>query len=230
MDPRLQAKLLRVIQEREIARVGGGTPVKVDVRIIATSNRNLEHEVACQRFRGDLYFRLNVVTLRLPSLVERPKDIPVLAAHFIDKYARANGVPPRRLSAAAEMALLRYAWPGNVRELENAMHRAVVLSTGAEIGADDLLPAPAPAASAPQPDDTAAPRVGQTVAAVERDLIIGTLRHCLGNRTHAATILGISIRTLRNKLKQYAVEGASIPPPPGLGASDDLLASSWSGR
>jgi DNA-binding NtrC family response regulator len=234
MDPRLQAKLLRAIQEREIARVGGGTPVKVDVRIIATSNRNLEHEVACQRFRGDLYFRLNVVTLRLPSLAQRPKDIPLLAAHFIDKYARANGLSPRHLSAAAETALLRYAWPGNVRELENAMHRAVVLSTGPEIAADDLLPAAAsatrPADALPQPGDTVAPRVGQTVAAVERDLIIGTLRHCLGNRTHAATILGISIRTLRNKLKQYADEGTEIPPPAAGGGGGEMLAAAIGGR
>jgi DNA-binding NtrC family response regulator len=186
--------------------------------------------VAEGTFRQDLFYRINVVNIRLPNLRERLSDIPLLANHFLRTFTKETGREILGFTDAAMAALHRYTWPGNVRELENAMHRAVVLSTGAEIGADDLLPAPAPAASAPQPDDTAPPRVGQTVAAVERDLIIGTLRHCLGNRTHAATILGISIRTLRNKLKQYAVEGASIPPPPGLGASDDLLASSWSGR
>jgi two-component system, response regulator FlrC len=234
MDIRLQAKLLRAIQEREIDRVGGNQPVRVDVRIVATSNRHLEEEVARGTFREDLYYRLNVVNLALPPLRERPLDIPLLAEHFIRKYSEANGLPLRPLSSEARQALLRHPWRGNVRELENTMHRAVLLATGAEIGTDavvltgsilgggqnsaqDAVVAQAASAAAAALS-AATPRsdlVGKTVAEVERDLIIDTLQHCLGNRTHAATILGISIRTLRNKLKQYSEEGFNVPPPSG---------------
>ena len=244
MDPRLQAKLLRAIQEREIDRVGGAKPVSVDVRLLATSNRDLEEEVSNGNFREDLYFRLNVVNLQLPSLREKPQDIPALAEHFAAKYAEANGLPSRPISAAAMQLLKTHHWPGNVRELENAMHRAVLLAQGDEIGDDAILlsggpthkrpkvaAAPAPETPAPvAPVGAAAPyaaseaaeaaspahsagMVGKTVAEVERDLIIDTLQHCLGNRTHAATILGISIRTLRNKLKQYSEEGLAVPAP-----------------
>ncbi len=233
MDPRLQAKLLRAIQEREIDRVGGAKPVQVDVRLLATSNRNLEKEVADGNFREDLYFRLNVVNLRLPSLREKPQDIPVLADHFAKKYAEANGMPERPLSDAALAKLSAHRWSGNVRELENTMHRAVLLAQGEEIGEEAILltggptRTPEPAAAAPSPQ-AASPvaadasgaeepnrggMVGKTVAEVERDLIIDTLQHCLGNRTHAANILGISIRTLRNKLKQYSEEGMAVPAP-----------------
>ena len=140
MDLRLQPKLLRAIQEREIDRVGGTSPVKVDVRIIATSNRDLQEEVARGRFRNDLYFRLNVVGLRLPPLRERPGDILVLARHFLDKYAALNGISRLSLSKDAENALLGYGWPGNVRELENVLHRAVVLAVGSVVTAEGLLP------------------------------------------------------------------------------------------
>ena len=219
MDPRLQAKLLRAIQEKEIDRVGGSKPVKVDVRIIATSNRNLEEAVAAGTFREDLYFRLNVVTLRIPALAERPGDIEVLARHFADKYADANGVDRLPLSKEAFGVLRDYAWPGNVRELENTIHRAVLLSHGPEIGADAVLITGAPlAADAARSGGVAeAGLVGRTVADVERELIIDTLSHCLGNRTHAANILGISIRTLRNKLRQYTDQGFPVPMP---GASE----------
>ncbi|MGB0683077.1 MAG: sigma-54-dependent transcriptional regulator [Magnetovibrionaceae bacterium] len=225
MDVRLQAKLLRAIQEREIDRVGSNKPVKVDVRLIATSNRNLEEEVAKGTFRGDLYFRLNVVNLDLPSLSERRDDIAPLSAHFIKKYAEMNKVPPRPLSPEALALLKSHPWPGNVRELENTLHRAVLLATGEAIGPEAILlsgapgaPAPAtPAGPAAQPavasGDPTVGWVGQTVSDVERALIIDTLSHCLGNRTHAANILGISIRTLRNKLKQYSEEGFSVPQP-----------------
>ncbi len=222
MDPRLQAKLLRALQEREIDRVGGSAPVKVDIRCIATSNRDLEVEVAEGRFREDLLFRLNVVTLHLPPLRERPADIPVLCKHFIHKYARANGLRERPLSREARDMLLRHGWRGNVRELENTMHRAVLLAKGDEIGPEAILLNSGVGAAAPSDPAgvaaTAAGRgtsglVGRTVAEVERDLILETLDHCLGNRTHAANILGISIRTLRNKLKQYAEEGARVPHP-----------------
>ncbi len=133
MDGRLQAKLLRALQEREIDRVGGGKPVKVDIRVIATSNRDLAQAVQDGTFREDLLYRLNVVNLRLPPLRERPGDILALAEHFVRKYAAANGVPERPLSMLARQRLLTHRWPGNVRELENAMHRAVLLSSADEI-------------------------------------------------------------------------------------------------
>ena len=225
MELRLQAKLLRALQERVIDRVGGNQPVKVDIRIIATSNRNLEEVVGKGMFREDLLFRLNVVTLLLPPLRSRPADLEILSEHFIKKYAESNEMPIRRLSAAARQKLLAHTWRGNVRELENALHRAVLLAKGDEIDADAItlsIPASLPAGAAPAqaarvaalPTETATRAlVGSTVADVERDLILGTLYHCLGNRTHAANILGISIRTLRNKLKQYTSEGVSVPLP-----------------
>jgi len=226
MDPRLQAKLLRAIQERVIDRVGGTRPVPVDIRLIATSNRNLVEAVREGRFREDLLFRLNVVNLKLPPLRERPADVVELAEHFIRKYSDANGVSVRPLSAEARRALVLNRWPGNVRELENTIHRAVLLTTGTEIGVDTIVmpdgmrfdqaknpPAVAHAAMAAEAVTRAL--VGRTVADVERDLILETLKHCLGNRTHAANILGISIRTLRNKLNEYSDDGVPVPPPGG---------------
>ena len=225
MDVRLQAKLLRALQERLIDRVGGSKPVPVDIRVIATSNRDLTGAVRAGLFREDLLFRLNVVNLKLPPLRERPGDIAALAEHFIDKYSRANGIERRSLSAEAREALLRAPWPGNVRELENTLHRAVLLSSGEVIGPDAILmpdgtglsDVVAAANIATQAAQTAqslsTAMVGRTVADVERDLILDTLDHVLGNRTHAATILGISIRTLRNKLNQYADEGVAVPGP-----------------
>jgi two-component system response regulator FlrC len=239
MDPRLQAKLLRAVQEREIDRVGGSQPVKVDIRLIATTNRDLLQEVRKGTFREDLYYRLNVVTLRLPALRDRPLDIEPIAEHFARKYAEANGVQYRPLSSAAREVLLHHAWRGNVRELENTMHRAVLFAKGSEIGPEavtiladleaDASNAGASATSALSPIEAAtevmggkvATLVGRTVADVERDLILETLSHCLGNRTHAANILGISIRTLRNKLKQYSGEGIPVPLP---GEADRAIA------
>ena len=219
MDPHLQAKLLRAIQEKEIDRVGGSKPVPVDVRIVATSNRNIEDEVAKGNFREDLYFRLNVINLKIPALSERPGDIPVLAEHFVAKYAEANGMPALPITKEVLKMLAGYTWPGNVRELENTMHRAVLLSTGDEIESKAIILGGIEAGSnGTQPagdgeDASTAGLVGRTVADVERELIIETLHHCLGNRTHAATILGISIRTLRNKLKQYGESGFTVPTP-----------------
>src|SRR5690348_6932726 len=139
MDVRLQAKLLRAIQERVIDRVGGNRPVPVDIRIIATSNRNLTDAVREGKFREDLLFRLNVVNLKIPPLRERPADIGELAHYFIKKYSQANGLPLRPLSTEARRALSINRWPGNVRELENTLHRAVLLSSGIEIGVDGIL-------------------------------------------------------------------------------------------
>lgn len=220
MDPRLQAKLLRVLQEGEVDRIGGSKPIKVNVRIIATSNRDLEKEVTNKNFREDLYFRLNVVNLRIPALRERPKDIRVLSEHFIKKYAEANGMAPLPLSSEAAKLISGYSWPGNVRELENTMHRSILLASGSEIGPEAILLNNIGSASTSNAsirntgeDGEIAGLVGRTVADVERELIIDTLQHCIGNRTHAATILGISIRTLRNKLKQYNEQGFSVPMP-----------------
>lgn len=308
MHPRLQAKLLRAIQEREIDRVGSTQPIKINVRLIATSNRDLEAEVKAGNFREDLFFRLNVLNVRLPSLRERPADIPLIAEHFIRKYAEANGLGEKHLGQEAMAMLMTHHWRGNVRELENTMHRAVLLSPGPVIGPEAIMlssaafapegaggsaipthspvanpfaypsgtvppaprqpahqpvqpqpmqpqsqpmrayppnpyaanpyaavpsqpvyvqppPAPVqpppvqPAAAQPAAQQSAgggspvAGLVGRTVSDVERDLILETLQHTLGNRTHAANILGISIRTLRNKLKQYSDEGLAVPPP-----------------
>jgi DNA-binding NtrC family response regulator len=226
MEVRLQAKLLRAIQERVIDRVGGNRPVPVDIRIIATSNRNLTETVREGKFREDLLFRLNVVNLKIPPLRERPADIGELAHHFIRKYSQANGLPLRPLSTDARRALSTNRWPGNVRELENTLHRAVLLSSGAEIGVDGILSPDGARLDQVRGTDVAAHAaiaaeqvtrnlVGRTVAEVERDLILETLKHSHGNRTHAANILGISIRTLRNKLNEYAADGAPIPPPHG---------------
>src|SRR4051812_3163687 len=226
MDARLQAKLLRAIQEREIDPVGGTKPVKVDIRIIATSNRDLAEAVKHGTFREDLLYRLNVVNLRLPALRERPKDIRALAHHFARKYAEANGVAYRPISSQTERLLLSHAWRGNVRELENTIHRAVLLAQGPDIAPEAIRlpdgtqvgPASIPVmqnASVQSAVVSAAAvtrsLVGRTVSDVERDLILDTLDHCLGNRTHAANILGISIRTLRNKLREYSDSGLSIP-------------------
>jgi len=200
--------------------------VPVDIRIIATSNRNLAEAVRAGTFREDLMFRLNVVNLKIPPLRERPADIPELANYFIKKYSDTNGLPVRPLSVEARRALNANRWPGNVRELENTLHRAVILSTGAEIGVDGILSPDGARLDASRGTGVAEQAVmaaeqvtrnlvGRTVAEVERDLILETLKHCLGNRTHAANILGISIRTLRNKLNEYSADGAPIPPPHG---------------
>lgn len=238
MHPLLQAKLLRAIQEKEITRIGNNDAVKVNVRILATSNRDLEASVQKGEFREDLYFRLNVVNIRLPALRERPGDILPLAKFFSDKYADANGVPKKKISKEAEKKLSAYNWRGNIRELENTMHRAILMSLENEMEPDAIhlqdnafTASSSSGTSAKAPDPTgvgsagAAPKnaaaveglVGRTIADVERDMIIDTLGHCLGNRTHAANILGISIRTLRNKLAQYKDEGVDIPPAVGGG-------------
>jgi len=229
MDVRLQAKLLRVLQERIVDRVGGSKPVRVNIRIIATSNRDLAQAVREGTFREDLLYRLNVVNLKIPPLRERPADILALATHFARKYAAANSVPARPLSEAAKQTLMSHSWRGNVRELENTVHRAVLLSQGNDIteasirlpdgsrvGDEIAITTPTAIARAAQAAEAIQREmVGRTVADVERDLILQTLDHCLGNRTHAANILGISIRTLRNKLKLYAEDGARVPMPGG---------------
>jgi DNA-binding NtrC family response regulator len=226
MDIRLQAKLLRAIQEREIDRVGGSKPVPVNIRIIATSNRILQEAVIRGEFRKDLLYRLNVMNLHIPPLRERPNDLSALADYFVEKYATANGFV-RTLSDAARERIHCASWLGNVRELENAMHRAVILARSSDITVDDLRTPDGRPVQGNALDATAERavnaaeiaireatiRVGQTVAEVEQDLILQTLDHCLGNRTHAANILGISIRTLRNKLRAYQDAGIEVAAP-----------------
>lgn len=227
MHPALQAKLLRAIQERIIDRIGGTSPVKIDIRLVATSNRDMEQAVRDGKFREDLYFRLNVVNLQLPALRERPADIIPLASMFATKYSEQNGLPDKRLSPAATEKLRAHHWQGNVRELENTMHRAVLVSQEEEIEATAIMLAGQKTASVAQAAAVTAKAVekvaasggggasgslvGRTVSDVERELILNTLDHCLGNRTHAANILGISIRTLRNKLKEYSDAGVAVP-------------------
>ncbi|MBY0406667.1 MAG: sigma 54-interacting transcriptional regulator, partial [Rickettsiales bacterium] len=200
--------------------------VKVNIRVLATSNRNMLDAVKKGTFREDLYFRLNVIALEMPSLRDRKDDIKPLAEHFIAKYSKANGVPARKLSDAAVAKMQQYGWPGNVRELENSMHRSVLLATGEKIEPEAILlqGMPESAAVSVQAAASGGPGkstptatgglVGRTVDSVEQELILDTLNYCLGNRTHAANILGISIRTLRNKLKAYSDSGAAVPPPP----------------
>ncbi len=230
MDPRLQAKLLRAVQEREIDRVGGTRPIKINMRLLTTSNRDLEEEVRKNKFREDLFFRINVVNINLPPLRHRREDIHTLALHFARKYSDANGVAMPEITPEALEILHGHHWRGNVRELENAIHRAILLAQNGKIDPDSILltgdklapmvPSDAEAldtedgsgSTGKLPTD-AKDLVGRTVADVERDLIIDTLQHCLGNRTHAATILGISIRTLRNKLKLYSQGGVAVPAP-----------------
>ena len=236
MDVRLQSKLLRAIQERRSIEAGGTRPVPVDIRIIATSNRNLS-DAARWELPEDLLFRLNVVNLKIPPLRERPADILELAQHF-DKIPDANGVPLRPLSAEARRVLTTNRWQGNVRELENTIHRSVLMAQGDEIGIDAILTpdgdrldgpkaVPAVAHATFAAEQVTRALVGRTVADVERDLILETLKHCLGNRTHAANILGISIRTLRNKLNEYSDGGLPITP---AGAGDMHRAAVRNGK
>jgi transcriptional regulator with PAS, ATPase and Fis domain len=213
MDRRLQAKLLRAIQEREIDRIGGRAPVRLNVRIIATTNKDLEQEVARQAFREDLYFRLNVVAIYLPCLRDRPLDIQALAEYFLKKYRREAGHTFRQLSPTALATLIAHDWPGNVRELENTIQRALVLTTDAVIdtGALEVGPPIAclPVGAATHPISGF---VGRPLRLMERDVIIDTLRVTGGNRTRTASMLGVSIRALRNKINLYSAQGIDVPP------------------
>ncbi len=197
----LQPKLLRALQEREIDRVGGSQSIPVDTRIIATSNRDLEQSVEDGDFREDLFFRLNVIPIRMPPLRERREDIRALLEHFVKKFAAENGRRIDGIAPDAAKALLEYDWPGNVRELQNAIERAVVLSAGPMLEVDDFsLPG---ARVRRNGNGGVEVQPGMSVAQVEKDLILKTLEHCDDNRTRAAELLGISVRTLRNKLNEY---------------------------
>jgi transcriptional regulator with PAS, ATPase and Fis domain len=199
MAPLLQAKLLRVLQEQEVDRVGGKRPVPIRVRVIATTNKDLRKLIARGQFREDLFFRLNVVPLRIPPLRERKDDIAVLTEHFMKKYGGiANPQPDKETIELLD----RYGWPGNVRELENIVHRAFALRGRLKITPGDLFD------NSVDTPDTTGLQAGQSVGEMERKLIMTTLDQTNGNRTHAAKLLGISLRTLRNKLREYRVEEA----------------------
>lgn len=229
----LQAKLLRVLQEKEIERLGGTKPVRINVRILATTNRDLKKEVEAGNFREDLYYRLNVISIELPPLRDRKDDIMELASFFIEKYCQINGKNRCRLGDDAASAMMDYDWPGNVRELEHTVERAVVLCRDDMITEKNLFlhgitinqfimdksemqtasegesqeDAEQPQTSAPK--QTVQSLTG-TIADMERELILNTLKQTDGNRTKAADLLGITVRTLRNKLNEYREQGVDI--------------------
>ncbi len=205
----LQAKLLRVLQEREIERVGSGNLIKVDVRIIATTNRDLQKEVEEGRFRADLYYRLHVVPIHMPAIAERKEDVPLLVNHFIKKSCKYNELPEKHASEKALRMLSQRDWPGNVREIENCVERAVVMSMPdvktleiEHFALDDAFPSEA--------DHIQVPADQSTLRDIEKSIILRTLRENEENRTKTADILGISVRTLRNKLNEYRTEGVSV--------------------
>ena len=206
ISPGLQPKLLRALQEREFERVGGTRSIQVDTRIIATSNRNLEKTVEEGQFREDLFFRLNVIPIHLPPLRERREDIPALMDHFLNRYADENGRKVTGFGPKARKLFLEYDWPGNVRELQNAIERAVVLSQEPVLGPEHFFLGGIRSKQA-QTDTPVFPK-GMTVARMEKELILQTLEHCDQNRTRAAGMLGISVRTLRNKLNEYKRAGS----------------------
>lgn len=210
LSPDLQVKLLRVLEERRITRVGGNEEIAVDFRLLAATNRNLEEEVEQGRFRRDLYYRLKVVTVELPPLRQRPEDIPPLVNHFVALFNNRLGREVRRVTPAALAALKRHRWPGNVRELRNVVENMVLFAAGEEVGVEDL------------PEEYRAPeqRVARAVEPlmewgprrmeeIEREAILQTLAYTGGHRARAAQLLDIGLRTLQRKLKEYGVVGAA---------------------
>lgn len=225
ISPQVQAKLLRVLQERELERVGGSRTIKVDVRVIATTNRDLEQSVEKKEFRQDLYFRLNVVPMFAPPLRERREDIIFLAEQFMHRFERKHGVKSGGISPACRAALEAHSWPGNVRELQNVIERAVILCADGEqlqpahlgFTPGSAAPVVSPSPATPVPLNSPVPGATPTGSAedlvslgeLEKRHILHTLDKCGGNRTHAARKLGISIRTLRNKLNEYGLGSKS---------------------
>jgi DNA-binding NtrC family response regulator len=214
--PELQVKLLRVLEDRRVMRVGGSELIEVDFRLIAATNKDLEREVSAGRFREDLYYRLKVVTLRIPPLRERTEDIPMLAEHYLKQFCKEHGRDPKRLTPRAVEALQAFPWPGNVRELKNAMESMVVFHRGPEVTAGDLpveirqavgVPEE-PARAATDGDghpalEPAATSGELTMADIERQAIFAALERTGGRRAEAAKLLDIGLRTLQRKLKEY---------------------------
>jgi len=218
MDLKLQAKLLRVIQEGEVDRLGGRKPISVDVRIIATTNRNLADCVREGTFREDLFYRLNVVNLTLPPLRERTGDVGLIATKLLAVYAEKNGRKIAGITADALALLESHTWPGNIRELENVMERAAItIQEGAQVKASDLkierraIEMAAISQSGQQDElDLSGWTPGRTLDQIEKNVILDALKYHQGNRTHTARSLGISIRTLRNKLADYRRDGLEV--------------------
>ncbi len=211
MEPALQAKLLRVLQEKEIERIGGTGAIPVKTRIIATTNRDIQAAVSSGAFRQDLYFRLHVIQLEVPALRERPNDIELFARTFLKQFSAQYGKEVPELSHCALKKLMNYRWPGNIRELQNVMQRAVLLTSGMVITGKDL----------PFEDDSLAQGtdwvghlpIGRPLRDLETQFILQTLKSHQGNRTHAAKTLGISLRTLRNKINEFTAEGIEVMAP-----------------
>jgi len=232
ISPQIQAKLLRVLQERELERVGGNRTIKVDVRVIATTNRHLEESVERKEFRQDLYFRLNVVPIHVPPLRDRKEDVPFLAQQFMQRFARKHGVRVKGISNECLAALSAHNWPGNVRELQNVIERAVILCGDAgllepehlgfstrPISAVPVTTAPSALVTSLGTVSTTSPPVATSnnnmvsLAELEKQHILAALEKTQQNRTHAAKVLGISVRTLRNKLNEYGVNAKDTGEP-----------------
>jgi DNA-binding NtrC family response regulator len=209
ISPGVQVKLLRFLQEREFERVGGNQTVKVDVRVVAATNRDLKQRVKDGAFREDLYYRLNVVSIEMPPLRARTGDIPLLAMHFLRKFAEENGKSITGFTDDALAALVHYRWPGNVRELENAVERAVVVCRREQIRPEDLVPTIMTADPAAPSGDLLPPIPGSSMADLERYAILKTLEHVGGSTSRAAELLGISARTIQYRLREYM--GADEP-------------------
>jgi two-component system, NtrC family, response regulator AtoC len=203
MDLQTQAKLLRVLEEREFMRVGGDASIRVDVRVVAATNADLETMIARGRFRRDLYYRLKVVTLHVPPLRDRRSDIPILVETFLDDLSRANAVRRKSVSPGALEALQRYHWPGNVRELKNIIESMLVSAPGDIIRLEDLPPSIVREGTRPERPEMP---LGTTLADMEREMVRRTLEHTGGNRTHSAALLGIGVRTLQRKIQAYGLE------------------------
>jgi DNA-binding NtrC family response regulator len=212
MDVNLQAKLLRVLQEQRFRRVGGTEVIEADVRVVAATNRDPAEAMAERKLREDLYYRLNVFTIRLPPLRDRVEDVTLLAHHFCERYALENGSPVPSIDRAAMELLVTHTWPGNVRELKNVIERATLLSGGDVLRAEHLPPEIAnlhagsgAAAAADSDEPRVVIRVGSTMEETEREMIRSTLAHTEGNKTRAAKILDISLKTMHNKVKKYGL-------------------------
>lgn len=212
MDLNLQSKLLRVLQEKEIDRVGGSSTIPIKTRIIATSNRDISKIVACGQFRQDLYYRLHVIHIQIPPLRERGGEILPLANHFLKNYCLQFGRPTPTINPQAEHQLKSYDWPGNIRELQNTIQRAILLSKNNVISGEDLNLIQI--INSEESDHwTKHLPIGHPLRDVETQFILATLKHHEGNRTHAAKTLGISLRTLRNKINEFHSEGLTVTSP-----------------
>ena len=210
MSPAAQVKLLRILEDRELMRVGGVHPVQVDVRLVAATNSDLEARMRRGQFRQDLFYRLNVITLHIPSLRDRSEDLPALMEHFLHLAAQTNGLPPRQLHPETRILLLAYPWPGNVRELKNLMESLVITIPHMQITPDDL-PARFRRGAGGQAAHSGL-QAGMTLREAERLLIQATMHSVAGNRTRGAGLLGIGVRTLQRKLQLYDLIGTGRRP------------------